>query len=102
MRVVGCTKLMLYMEPITKLFDILVLKRPSIISDNGERDFIMINDIIEDKRGNMFTSDSHESDGFNPLCKILSGGYDEFVEITRWMDLSHKVESPLKKRPRRC
>ncbi|GLJ23509.1 hypothetical protein SUGI_0445420 [Cryptomeria japonica] len=90
------------MEAVTEFTNILIFEGMPVISDNGNRNTISANDIVEDECSNLFSYDLCETHGFNPFCKILYGSDNEFMTIgRRRVNLAYEIESPLTKGPRR-
>lgn len=91
------------MEAVTEFTNILIFEGAPVISDNGNRNTVSANDIVEDERSNLFSSDLCERHGFNPFCEILCGSDNEFMTLgRRRVNLAYEIKSPLTKGPRRC
>lgn len=101
--VIGSRKEMLDMKFVTKLMNILIFERVTIIRDNRWRDNVATNDVVKDKISDLLSCDVGKGYGFNLVCVVLSGGDNKLVSIRRGgMDLSYEVESPLRERLRCC
>lgn len=72
---------MLDMESFTKLLDILIFKRSFIICDNGARDVIPTDEVIQDEGSNLFASHCSQWNYFDPFGEVLSGNDDEISPI---------------------
>lgn len=53
----------------------------TIVSDDGLRDTIPINNIVEDKLRNLFVCNVCHKNVFNPFSEIFGNGDDEFIAI---------------------
>lgn len=84
------------MEAVTKLTNILIFERTPVIGDDGDRNIVSTNDIVENECSNFFSSDLCKRLEFDPFCEILCGSDDEFMTIGgRRVNLAYEIESPL-------
>lgn len=91
------------MEAITEFMNILIFEGTPVIGDNGNRNTVSTNDIVENECSNFFSSDLHERHCFDPFCEILCGSDNEFMTVgRRRVNLAYEIESSLTKGPRSC
>lgn len=92
--------MVLDMDFFTKFMGILILKRATVIYNDGLQDTIATYDVIQDELGYLLSSNVGHQDDFNPFCKVFNIEKDKLKFICRGgMDLSYEVESPLREWP---
>lgn len=80
---------MLDLNYLTKFLHILIFEGAPIISYDGDGNAIATNNVIPDKRSNLFPCDLSERWHFNSLCEIFYVCQDELMSVGRRMDLAH-------------
>ncbi|GLJ24296.1 hypothetical protein SUGI_0463530 [Cryptomeria japonica] len=91
------------MEAVTEFINILIFEGMPVVGDDGNRNTVSTNDIVENECSNLFSSDLCKRHYFDPFCEILCGSDDELMTVgRRRMNLAYEIKSPLTKGPKSC